>query len=76
MSTVTGTARSWEPATARTSPEIPEPPMPPTTTLVMAGPDRAPRSADAAAASASVNCSGREATAPAKSRESTPAVTA
>jgi hypothetical protein len=30
LSTVTGTVRSWEPAVASTSPEMPEPPIPAT----------------------------------------------
>ena len=38
LSTVTGTVRSWEPAVASTSPEMPEPPIPQTATLVIAAP--------------------------------------
>ncbi len=41
LRTVTGTARSWEPAVASTSPEMPEPPIPQTATLVIPGPGEA-----------------------------------
>ena len=75
FSTVTGTANSGEPAVARTSPEIPDPPIPQTAMLVNPLPDKGSRSTEAAAARASPNCSGSEATAPAKSRLSTTPVT-
>src|SRR5688572_6672906 len=70
FSTVTGTVRSWEPAVASTSPEMPEPPIPQTAMLVIAAPERAPRSTAPAVDSASVNWSGRVATASTKPRVS------
>src|ERR1041385_3569728 len=75
LSTVTGTVGWWEPAVASTSPEMPDPPMPQTATLVIPAPESPPRSTDPAADRASVNCSGSVATAPAKPSVST-AVTA
>ena len=71
MSTLTGTDRSCHPVAVSTSPEIPEPPIPQTAMLAIDAPDTAPRSTEEAADSASVNCSGSEATASAKPSVST-----